>query len=113
MSMYRELVDLAVRVLEASHAGLEGAELEAALVQEVEVRRRDLERERLGQEASTAIAAQVGYDALLVSLCRILRIPYDASWFEVPDAARLRLEASLRERGILLGSPPASAASSR
>lgn len=113
MSMYRELVDLAVSELEATHAGLAGHDLDAALVREAEVRRRDVERAGPGREASAAIAAEVGYDAALVALCRRHRLGYDDSWFTVPSAARAHLEAALRERGVLVDSPPASAAAGK
>lgn len=109
--MYRELVDLAVRELEASSADLDGADREAALVREAGKRRQALDREGSSHEVATAIAAQVAYDAVLVSLSRLLRLDCDRAGFAVPRATRLRLEAALREQGILLGSPPASAAS--
>jgi len=94
MSMYGELLELALGELEEAH-GKPGADLEKALADELERRRRALSRCGAGHDASERIASEVSYDAALVSLCRARGIDWAPSWFDRPALARAHLEAAL------------------
>ena len=110
MSMYGELLELALREVEESHRGVDDTELATELLEEVGGRARALASLGPGADAPGAIAANVSYDAALVHLSRALGVPVDLSSFSRPGQARCQLEDALAARGIELRAPaPASA----
>lgn len=98
--MYTELLEFALRALEEENSGVEGADLEAALTREIATRGETLARLRPGADAADAIAAQVGYDAALFLLCRVLGAHVEEGLFARPRAARATLQELLVARGV-------------
>jgi hypothetical protein len=108
MSMYAELLELALHALEEEHSGVAGPDLDAALAREIASRGEVLARLRPGADAADAIAAQVSYDAALLLLCRVLGVEVEPAWFARPKAARVALEDRLAARGVELQPPTAT-----
>jgi len=102
MSMYGELLELALRELEESHRGDDDAELATALLEDVDGRAQALGSLGPGADAPGAIAANVSYDAALVHLGRALGVPVDLASFSRPGRARCELEDALAARGVEL-----------
>ncbi len=106
MTMYQDFLKLALGELDHRYRGLGHSELDAALREHVAACRVALAAVRSGTDPSSAIAAQVNYNAALIRLGRARGIECDIAGFTGPKFARPTLEAAL-----LVGGPgPASTA---